>query len=272
MNLNLWAISDLHIGVEANKNALRAFTEKSDDWLILAGDICERAEDLAWAFSLFTQKFSKVFWVPGNHELWLVSKAEQAKDSPAKYAALVDLARRYGVVTPEDPWLTFPSTGHLIVPLFTLYDYSFRPADISRDQVIDWAMAENCVCTDEVAIGPAPFHTIDDWSRHLCEQARLRFERELPEHVRTILINHFPLREDLVHIPRVPRFSPWCGTKETEQWHTRYRADVVVSGHLHVRGTQFRDNTRFEEVSLGYARQWDASKGLKYYLRKVISE
>ncbi len=50
----------------------------------------------------------------------------------------------------------------------------------------------------------------------------------------------------------------------------RYRADVVVSGHLHVRGTQTRDDTKFEEVSLGYARQWDASKGLKHYLRKVI--
>jgi predicted phosphodiesterase len=268
--LNLWAISDLHIGVQSNKNALRAFTERSDDWLILAGDICERAEDLEWAFSLFTQRFSKVFWVPGNHELWLVTKAEQEKNSLAKYASLVTLARKYGIVTPEDPWLTFPVTGHVIVPLFTMYDYSFRPAEISRAQVIEWAMAENCLCTDEVAIKPAPFKSVDDWSRQLCERAISRFDKELPEQARTILINHFPLREDLVHIPRVPRFSPWCGTKETEHWHIRYRADVVVSGHLHVRSTRTRDGTRFEEVSLGYARQWDVSKGLKHYLRKVI--
>jgi len=268
--LNLWAISDLHIGVESNKNALRALDEYSDDWLILAGDICESVEDLEWAFAFFIQKFSRVFWVPGNHELWLVTKSEQASTSLVKYMALIELARKYGVLTPEDPWLIFPPTGHVIVPLFTLYDYSFRPDDVSLAEVIDWAMAENCVCTDEVAIKPAPFQTIDEWSKDLCERARKRFENELPEHARTILVNHFPLREDLVHIPRVPRFSPWCGTKETEAWHKQYRADVVVSGHLHVRGTQFRDHTRFEEVSLGYARQWDASKGLKHYLRLLI--
>lgn len=268
--MKLWAISDLHIGVESNKNALREFTASAGDWLILAGDVCERTEDLEWAFSIFIKKYSKVFWVPGNHELWLISKAEQEMNSPAKYAALVAMARKYGVVTPEDPWLTFPETGHLIVPLFSMYDYSFRPKNILRSEVIDWAMAEDCVCTDEVAIKPAPFLTIDEWSRALCERARFRFENELPDDARTILINHYPLREDLVHIPRVPRFSPWCGTKETEQWHLLYRADVVVSGHLHVRGTQFRDGTRFEEVSLGYARQWNASYGLKHYIKQII--
>lgn len=270
--MKLWAISDLHIGVEKNRQALGELPAFPGDWLVLAGDICERIEDLEWVFDQCKKKFSKVIWVPGNHELWLVTKAEQQLDSPTKYAALVALARKYGVVTPEDSWLTFPPTGHLIVPLFLMYDYSFRPASISRDKVIDWAMDENCVCTDEVAIKPNPFPRVDEWSEQLCARARLRFEQELPPDTRTILINHFPLREDLVYIPRVPRFSPWCGTKQTEDWHNRYHADVVVSGHLHVRGTQTRDQTRFEEVSLGYARQWDETKGLKHYLRNLMPD
>ena len=270
--MKLWAISDLHVGAEKNRRALSALSDFSDDWLILAGDICERIEDLEWVFALCIKKFSKVIWVPGNHELWLVTQDEQQRGSPSKYAALVALARKYGVVTPEDPWLTFPVTNHLIVPFFTLYDYSFRPANISRDQVIDWAMEENCVCTDEVAIKAAPFHSIDDWSRQRCEDTRTRLDNDLPTDARTILINHFPLREDLVLIPRIPRFSPWCGTTQTEDWHLRYRADIVVSGHLHVRGTKTRDHTRFEEVSLGYARQWDEAKGLKHYLRDLIPD
>jgi len=44
---------------------------------------------------------------------------------------------------------------------------------------------------------------------------------------------------------------------------------VAVSGHLHVRRTDWRDGTRFEEVSLGYARQWHAARGLAAYLRDV---
>ena len=71
-----------------------------------------------------------------------------------------------------------------------------------------------------------------------------------------ILINHWPLREDLVKLFRIPRFSLWCGTKKTENWHNRFNAKVVVSGHLHIRRTDWIDNTRFEEVSLGYPRQW----------------
>ena len=76
----------------------------------------------------------------------------------------------------------------------------------------------------------------------------------------TIIINHWPLREDLVYIPLVPRFSLWCGTKLTEDWHLRFNAKVVVSGHLHVRRTDWKDGVRFEEVSLGYPKQWQDAK------------
>jgi hypothetical protein len=69
-------------------------------------------------------------------------------------------------------------------------------------------------------------------------------------------VGHWQLREDLVKLPRVPRFSLWCGTKKTEDWHNKFNAKVVISGHIHIRRTDWRDNTRFEEVSLGYPRQW----------------
>ena len=71
-----------------------------------------------------------------------------------------------------------------------------------------------------------------------------------------MLISHWPLRRDVVHIPRIPRFSPWCGTVLTEDWHLRFRAAAVVNGHLHVPGTQWRDGVPFSEVSLGYPQQW----------------
>jgi hypothetical protein len=75
-----------------------------------------------------------------------------------------------------------------------------------------------------------------------------------------------------VRIPRIPRFTPWCGTRRTEDWHRRYRAVVAVSGHLHVRRTDWRDDTRFEEVSLGYPKQWDQAKGVAAYLREIMPD
>ena len=37
----------------------------------------------------------------------------------------------------------------------------------------------------------------------------------------------------------------------------RYAIDMVVYGHLHMRSTRKLDGVRFEEVSLGYPKQWD---------------
>ena len=87
-----------------------------------------------------------------------------------------------------------------------------------------------------------------------------------------MLINHWPLRNDLINIPRIPRFTPWCGTVETEDWHQQFNAKVVVSGHLHTRRTDWRNGTRFEEVSLGYPRQWDTDRGMTLYLRQIWPE
>ena len=80
--MKLWAISDLHLGVESNRQGLRALPAQPTDWLILAGDICESTELLIEAFMLCTQKFAKVFWVPGNHELWLVDRRREVMTSP----------------------------------------------------------------------------------------------------------------------------------------------------------------------------------------------
>ena len=87
---------------------------------------------------------------------------------------------------------------------------------------------------------------------------------------RLILINHFPLRRDLLTLRRIPRFSIWCGTTATEDWHLRFGAAAVVYGHLHVKATHFRDGVRFEEVSLGYPRDWNQGLGVAGYLRQIL--
>src|SRR6185295_20091591 len=85
-----------------------------------------------------------------------------------------------------------------------------------------------------------------------------------------VLINHFPLRYDLAVLPRIPRFSIWCGTRRTEDWHVRFRAHAVVYGHLHIRNTTFRDGVRCEEVSLGYPQNWNPQRTVESYLREIL--
>lgn len=266
--MKLWAISDLHLGVPANREALRALPAFPDDWLLLAGDVCEAAPLFEEALAWLARRFARVAWTPGNHELWLTAHG-RAPSSVAKYGALVAAARRAGVATPEDPFPTFPPDGSVVVPLFTGFDYSFGPPGMDRAAVLRWAAETRCVGADERLIRPAPFADMAAWCAARCDEAEARMAREIAPGARTVLLNHYPLRRDLVHIPRIPRFSPWCGTVRTADWHVRFRARAVVTGHLHVRRTDWRDGTRFDEVSLGYARQWDAARGMAAYLRDV---
>jgi predicted phosphodiesterase len=273
--MTIKAISDLHLASQANRDALAALPSFGDDWLIVAGDVAERFDHMKLAFETLTARFAKVFWVPGNHDLWTVGGDG---DGPVlvgeeRYRALVDLARAHGIVTPEDPYETWTGAGGpcVIAPLFLLYDYSFRPDHVGRDEVVAWAREEGAVCADEMFLSPAPWPSRDAWCAGRIEEAERRLSA-IPADMETILVNHYPLREDLIHIPRAPRFTPWCGTKRTEDWHRRFNARVVVSGHLHVRRTDRRDGTRFEEVSLGYPRQWDQSRGMAPYLRDILPE
>ena len=118
-------------------------------------------------------------------------------------------------------------------------------------------------------LDPEPYESCADWCQTRCDWTEARLSA-LPEDTHTVLVSHWPLRYDLARPPRIPRFSIWCGTTRTEDWARRFRARVVVSGHLHLRTTLVRHGVRYEEVSLGYPRDWQADRGIDWYLRDVL--
>ncbi|WP_339856055.1 metallophosphoesterase [uncultured Nisaea sp.] len=275
-NIRLWAISDLHLASEVNRKALDDIPDHGADWLILAGDVAEREELFVEALTLLGTRFGKLIWVPGNHELWTDQRpGAAARRGDARYRHLVALARAIGVVTPEDPYLRWPGaldgSPVFIAPLFLLYDYSFRPDDVSLDELKNWVREMHAVPVDELLLDPDPYPDRPAWCAARCTETEARLSA-LPEGARTVLINHWPLREDLIRIPRVPRFVPWCGTRVTHDWHRRFRATDVVTGHLHTRRTDVIDGTRFHEVSLGYPRQWEQLRGAGSYLRDITPD
>ena len=271
--MTLWAISDLHLGHRLNREALDALPPYPEDWLIVAGDVGERPEQLEFALARLTERFARVIWTPGNHDLWTVAPGDEPQTrGQARYAELVDLCRRFGVATPEDEYLRWPGAPDTaIVPMFLLFDYSFRPAAIAREHAIDWARETGVVSGDELMLACDPWPSRDAWCAARCAYTEARLDA-LPAGTRTILVNHWPLRYDLARAPRVPRFSLWCGTTKTEDWGRRYRARVVISGHLHLRTTLWRHGVRYDEVSLGYPRDWRQERGIAYYLRPILPD
>ncbi|MGQ0507421.1 MAG: metallophosphoesterase family protein [Myxococcaceae bacterium] len=269
--MKLYAISDIHVRHAENRKKLESLRACPDDWLILAGDVGETLDHMRFTFRTLAPKFRQLVWVPGNHELWTIPKDPDQRRGQEKYDALVALCREYGVLSPEDPYPVWPGEGPrlVIAPLFLLYDYSFRPPEVSFEQALPWALEMGVLCTDEAMLHAEPHPSRQAWCHQRLEQTAARLAA-VPAEFQTVLINHFPLRQEHVRLWRIPRFSLWCGTKLTEDWHTRFRAHVVVTGHLHVRATDWRDGVRFEEVSLGYPSQYDQTLDAQRYLREIL--
>lgn len=253
--MKLFAISDIHLGHPQNRPALERWPARPDDWLIVAGDVGETLAHLQLAFEVLLPRFAGLLWVPGNHDLWSVP--DEPVRGEARYQQMVALCRRYGVLTPEDPYMHWTGEGGpcVLAPLFTLYDYSFRPADVPLAGAVDWARETNVVCSDEYLLHPDPYPSRVAWCHarcHFTEQRLAAVGDDLP----LVLINHFPMRQDLVRLKRIPRFSLWCGTQQTADWHVRFPTLAVVYGHLHLPATDYIDGVRFEEVAFGYPNQW----------------
>ena len=130
----LLAVSDLHVRYPENRAIVEGLRPTSDaDWLIVAGDVAERVDDIAWSLGVLRSRFKQVIWVPGNHELWTRKTDRVGLRGEERYRHLVDVARGLGVLTPEDPFPIWRGAdGPVIVaPLFVLYDYTFLPEGTS---------------------------------------------------------------------------------------------------------------------------------------------
>ncbi|MDG9676746.1 metallophosphoesterase [Micromonospora sp. DH14] len=255
----LRAVSDLHVGHPLNRAFVRELRPDNDgDWLLVAGDVADRFADIEWALGLLNSRFARVVWAPGNHELWTPPNDRVTLRGEERYRELVRMCRRLGVLTPEDPYPVWDGDGGpaTIAPLFVLYDYTFRvPQARTQQESLALAYAAGVVCTDEMLLHPDPYPSREAWcTARIAETERRLTERDpaLP----TVLVNHYPLVREPTDILRYPLFAQWCGTVRTSDWHLRFGAATVVYGHLHIPRTTFHDGVRFEEVSLGYPREW----------------
>ena len=281
----LLAISDLHIGYPENRAYADSLAPADpDDWLIVAGDVGEVFADVGFVLASLANRFARVIWVPGNHELWTPPTDPVALRGVARYEALLKVCRRFGVLTPEDEFPVWPGPDGpvTIAPLFTLYDYSFGspgPAEAGnasattggadsvqaaeaagiaaaatgRAGAVQAAEAAGIAALDEGRLHADPYPSVADWCR---DRVTVTESRLAALDGPTVLVSHWPLIPAPLAALRHPAYAPWCGTTLTADWHTRYPVVAAVYGHLHIPRTVYHDGVRFEEVSVGYPREW----------------
>jgi 3',5'-cyclic AMP phosphodiesterase CpdA len=268
----LLAVSDLHVTHPENRRIVERLRPQSDaDWLIVCGDVSESIADIQWALGLLSKRFAKVVWTPGNHELWTTPDAEVKLRGDARYRHLVEICRALGVLTPEDPYAVWQGAeGPLtIAPLFLLYDYSFgRNIAPSPQQALALAHQAGVVCSDEYLLHPDPYTSRAAWCQARVRHTQERLERCDPD-APLVIVNHFPLIDAPTKVLRHPEFAQWCGTTRTADWHRRFETAAVIYGHLHIPRTTWHDGVRFEEVSLGYPREWHRRNSSRVLLRPI---
>ncbi|HJZ03371.1 MAG TPA: metallophosphoesterase [Streptosporangiaceae bacterium] len=255
----LLALSDLHVAHPQNREIVAGLTPgNDDDWLLLAGDVGERYPDIEWALRTIADKYATVVWTPGNHELWTSRQDPVGLRGEQRYLALVELCRKIGIRTPEDAYPVWhgPDGPVTIAPVFLLYDYTFRPdGALTKEQGLKLAYEKGIVCRDEALLHPDPHDTIDAWCSARIEYTEQRLAKRNPK-LPVVFVTHYPLVREPTRVLRYPLFAQWCGTTRTKDWHLRYNAAAVVYGHLHIPRVTWYDGVRFEEVSLGYPREW----------------
>ena len=283
----LLAVSDLHVGYPENRAYADSLAPGNPgDWLIVAGDVGETFADVGFVLASLASRFATVIWTPGNHELWTLPSDQVPLRGVARYEALLKVCRRFGVVTPEDDFPVWDGPGGpvTVAPLFTLYDYSFQPgattgagllgpgsagvgpadteagadADADTDArrrsaALAAAQASGVSAADEGRLHADPYPSVAAW----CRDRVAATERRLAAvDGPVVLASHWPLLRDPVQALRHQAYAPWCGTAATADWHTRHRALACVYGHLHIPRSTRHGGVRFEEVSVGYPRQW----------------
>jgi len=262
----LWAISDLHVGYPQNHALLaRLAPSSADDWLIVAGDVAERAGVIEQTLAFLAGRFAKVIWTPGNHDLWTSLDDPLPLRGVARYDWLVERCRRLGVVTPEDEFPVWPGPGGpaVVAPLFTLYDFSVhlpqRPGHSDDDIVL----------TDYALLHADPYPGVVEWCQARVAYSRRRLDR-LPD-LPIVLVDHYPLIATPLLALSHRGIAPWSATTATADWHRQHRTLAVVYGHLHLPGRAVYDGVRFEEVSVGYPREW-SRRPVPPGLRPILPE
>lgn len=255
----LLALSDLHVGYPENRQIVEEIRPGGEqDWLLLAGDTGELFSDVEWVLRTLSQRFARVVWTPGNHELWTHARDPVRLRGEERYLALVELCRGLGIVTPEDPYPVWegPDEAVTVAPVFLLYDYSFRPDGAStKEEGLALAYETGVVCSDESLLHPDPYPSREAWCWARIEATERRLAERDPA-LKVLFVSHYPLVREPTRVLWYPQFAQWCGTTRTHDWHLRFNAAAVVYGHLHIPRVTWYDGVRFEEVSIGYPREW----------------
>lgn len=194
----LFLVSDIHVDAAENWQWLEQLsgTSYQRDGLIVAGDVSEEIQRVEAALRLLTSKFARVFFCPGNHDLW-VQAHEPHHDSMTKLRALLALCDRLGVITrPTRFGDAPPHHGVWVCPVLSFHHKSFD----TEPDVAGWAIpsAEESMVDYRACVWPKPLSMLDDSVASHVDGLNEAHWATAPEGDATVALAQRPASEPLI--------------------------------------------------------------------------
>jgi predicted phosphodiesterase len=263
LSMRIYALSDVHVDYAPNREWLRklASAGHQEDTLLLAGDVTDDMGRLEETFRTLKEGFRHVFFVPGNHELWL--RRGGWVDSLEKFEAILELCRSYRVFT--EPVCLGGETGVRdgkdavwVVPLFSWYMEPqegaaslFVPKRGEDPTLANWSDKYFVRWPWELAQEPPAlrFLAMNEGRVHRAYSAPvISFSHFLPR--RELMYSPRPLAESDPH-PEF-NFSRVAGCSALDDQIRRLGSRVHVYGHQHRNRDLTLDGVRYVSHCRGY--------------------
>ncbi|KAL5021040.1 hypothetical protein ScPMuIL_000195 [Solemya velum] len=281
----VFAVSDIHVDLWENSSVVKGWSHDvyGEDTLILAGDVTDDILLLEKTLKHLKSVFATVYFVPGNHDLWVRSRSEidDKVTSISKLHSIQSLCEKIGVLTGPEKIDISPENHIWIVPLMSWYS---KPDDFPDDSLHmpaacpeDERMSEEMWMDNYLCVFPQ-----HDGFRKSEYFAKLN-EGILKEYDGPVIsFSHFLPRSDLVHFSQedldnlrewrktndIPypkpeiiekmkkfNFSRFAGSKLIEKQIRHLGSIIHVYGHQHRNKDVDKDGVRYVSHCLGYAKE-----------------
>ena len=235
--MRIFAVSDIHVDYDENREWVFNLSQQDykDDGLILAGDLTDNLDLLKKTFDVLKNRFKEIFFVPGNHDLWV--RHTNIPCSIEKFRLIKKIADDFHVhMKPVN------FSDLVVVPLLGWYDYSFgKPKDNLKNIWADYSACKWEKDLDDRAI-------TDYFVEKNNEFLKIKNKN-------VVSFSHFLPRIDLMpsFIPPDKRILyPVLGSSKLEEQIKKLNSDIHIYGHSHVNRRVTLDSTLYINNAFGY--------------------
>ncbi|MET0333531.1 MAG: metallophosphoesterase [Rhizobacter sp.] len=238
--MRVFAVSDLHVDYEPNALWVQqlSLADYQNDVLIVAGDLSDHPDRLQTCLEALARRFKRVFFVPGNHDLWV--RREPELDSFGKFELVKSLAQSAGASMD-----VFHHGKLTLVPLLGWYDGTF--GEPSPELRLAWMDFRACRWPEGFT------------SRNIAQtfMAMNHYQRQSADEV-IVSYSHFLPRIDVMpeQIPLDKRYIyPILGSSALGEQVKALKPAVHVYGHSHVNRRVLLDGTLYINNAFAYPHE-----------------